>query len=175
MSSTFGLAGTFSCHVSFSTMKSLFALYRSASGCFSMRSTHADLMQRQPLLLIRGAYTINWGITWTIKHTGCKLVECYNISRATCFAKLTRLTYTNRCSMHTIKVPMCGVPKAVLGFSWPWFQKKRPFQPCIRWKAHTLCKSYLWNAFSTFSGLLYVNTIKVSPPGRLVNCFCKII
>ena len=48
MSSTFGLAGTFSCHVSFSTMKSLFGLYRSASGCFSMRSTHAGLMLRQP-------------------------------------------------------------------------------------------------------------------------------
>ena len=130
MSSTFGLAGTFFCHVSFSTMKSLFALYRSASGCFSMRSTHAGLMWRQPLLLIRGAHTIYWGITWTIKdmRSRCKLAECYcYISRATCFAKLTRLTYTNRWSMHTIKVPICGVPNAVLGFSWPWFQKKTPF------------------------------------------------
>ena len=42
------VAGTLSCHVSFSTMKSLFALYRSASGCFSMRSTHAGLMWRNP-------------------------------------------------------------------------------------------------------------------------------
>ena len=126
MSLTFGLAGSFSCHVSFFTMKSLFALYRSASDCFSMRSTHADLMQRQPLLSIRGAHTNNWEITWTIKDMRCKLAECY-ISRATCFAKLTRLTYTNRWSMHTIKVPICGVPNAVLGFSWPWFQKKTPF------------------------------------------------